>query len=106
MANRPDLLEIQNRQRQMIQQALVDARDVGLVAGNLVTVQASALNVVKKIKEARDALAHVQKLCVCERFKTKGFDYREVHPNLGKADSGSRWTEPREFIAGALKDLG
>lgn len=46
---------------------------------------------------------HLKKLCVCKRFKTKGFDYGQIHPVLGKCGIGMRWTEPLDQINLAQK---
>lgn len=54
----------------------------------------------------RKALEYVEKACLCERFKTKGFDYGEKHPRL-EHKVGARHCSPyiyaREVIA-SLKE--
>lgn len=51
----------------------------------------------EKLRVAEKALDTIRKCCLCDR-DTKGFDYHEEHPRLGKAKSGSRWLAP-EIIA-------
>lgn len=41
--------------------------------------------------------SHLKNTCLCTR-NTHGFDYGEIHPNLGKCGVGQRWSQPHEQI--------
>lgn len=58
-----------------------------------------------KMEKAIEALKLAKEHCLCERFKTKGFDYQQNHTNLGKPRGGSRWNTPKDIIEEALKEL-
>lgn len=58
-----------------------------------------------KLEKAIEALKLAKEHCLCERFKTKGFDYQQNHTNLGKPRGGSRWNTPKDIIEEALKEL-
>lgn len=53
-------------------------------------------------KILRDAVEHTNEFCLCERFKTMGFDYNEDHKNKGRAKMGGRWLTPRDVAKSAL----
>src|SRR4051812_25876718 len=53
--------------------------------------------------QMRKMLVDCSDHCLCERFKTKGFDYGEEHFLLGKPKPGARWRTPRDMIAIKLK---
>ena len=53
-------------------------------------------------KILRDAVEHTNEFCLCERFKTMGFDYNEDHKNKGRAKMGGRWLTPRDVTKSAL----
>lgn len=52
------------------------------------------LNYEKAIKMTYDT-------CLCERFKTKGFDYGEKHPRL-KVEKGTRLNTPRDILENSI----
>ncbi len=56
----------------------------------------------EKLRLAQEALEHTDKFCVCERFKTPGFDYSETHKRQGKPGIGKRWLTPRDVIRDCL----
>lgn len=53
-----------------------------------------------------EALEEVNRHCVCDRFKTKGFDYGEAHPLMGKPKAGARWLTPQDIARAALASAG
>ena len=55
---------------------------------------------LEALEEADEALDYVEEACLCERFKTKGFDYHEKHKYMGKCESGKRWLSPSNRIVG------
>lgn len=52
--------------------------------------------------EYRRALEHTNEYCLCERFKTPGFDYGEEHRYRGKAGAGKRWLTPKDKVQAVL----
>lgn len=54
-----------------------------------------------EIKILNTALQRIENSCLCERFKTDGFDYGEDHKKLGKPSSGCRWLTPLDIIQAA-----
>lgn len=56
----------------------------------------------KQCEEMVLALEHAKDFCVCERFKTEGFDYGETHPRQGKSEAGKRWLTPKDKIMNVL----
>lgn len=59
----------------------------------------------KEHGEMRTALEYVKDACLCERFKTKGFDYGQSHPVLGKAGAGQRWWTPPDEASATLSSI-
>lgn len=55
---------------------------------------------LKDLTNLLHLMQYVQKSCLCERFKTKGFDYSQKHPYLGKCDGGQRWLTPAVMARG------
>lgn len=53
----------------------------------------------------KKAAEYTVKACLCKRFKTKGFDYHEKHPYMGKCDGGSRWVTPSDMATQVLNSL-
>lgn len=53
-------------------------------------------------EKLRGALKHTEEFCLCERFKTNGFDYGETHRYMGAPKTGSRWLTPRVVATQAL----
>jgi len=49
-----------------------------------------------------EVLEDIENTCLCERFKTKGFDYGQKHPQKGVCEAGSRWTIPSVMARIAL----
>jgi len=43
-------------------------------------------------------IQYIYDTCLCERFKTKGFDYHENHPKRDKGNGGSRPATPIDKI--------
>ena len=60
------------------------------------------INSIKELKEILEKyeylIEYVYGTCLCERFKTKGFDYHEKHPNRDDNNGGSRPSTPRDMI--------
>lgn len=46
------------------------------------------------LKRREKLIQAMYESCLCERFKTKGFDYGEIHPKKGRPNIGSRWNTP------------
>lgn len=57
------------------------------------------------IEKLEKMLIDIKESCLCERFKTKGFDYGEDHKRMGKPEFGARWVAPRERIFLMLTEL-
>ena len=56
----------------------------------------------KRVAELEEAMRDVKDVCLCKR-STKGFDYGEKHPHMGKARVGARWMTPIDIAEQALK---
>ena len=54
---------------------------------------------IKYITELENLISRISECCLCERT-TKGFDYHENHPLLGK--TSGRWMTPRSLIENSL----
>lgn len=63
------------------------------------------VELMELLVEAREALQKVSDSCLCERFKTKGFDYGEKHPHLGNPPMAERWNTPLVMIKSVLTKL-
>lgn len=50
------------------------------------------------LEEAVKEIVEIEKLCLCERHETYGFDYGEKHRNIGMPATGARWRTPRDRI--------
>lgn len=50
----------------------------------------------------KTAVKHTYDFCLCKRFRTKGFNYGETHPRMGKAGVGERWMTPCDICAAVL----
>ena len=62
--------------------------------------------IIDENERLREALEYMDKSCLCERFKTKGFDYGQNHKRMGKCDAGGRWITPRDKAKQALNQGG
>lgn len=60
--------------------------------------------VVLALIACANALKHTEEFCLCTR-NTKGFDYGEAHPEMGKPKIGARWLTPRDTAEKALAQL-
>lgn len=49
-------------------------------------------------KKRNDIIQNIYDICLCERFKTEGFDYHEKHPRRKENNRGSRPFTPRDLI--------
>lgn len=58
----------------------------------------------KRVEVLLDAVQFTRDYCVCERFKTKGFDYGEEHKRMGKPKEGARWITPQDKAKFALAE--
>lgn len=52
----------------------------------------------KRIAEFERLIQDIYDICLCERFKTEGFDYHEKHPRRKDNNGGSRPFTPRNLI--------
>lgn len=59
----------------------------------------------RALDRAVEALEFVDELCLCRRFKTKGFDYGETHEKVGKAGVGERYITPKDKVFFALAEI-
>ena len=53
-------------------------------------------DLMKIITKYKEIILYCYKSCLCERFKTKGFDYGEEHPNI-PSKLGCRHKTPKRF---------
>jgi uncharacterized Rossmann fold enzyme len=71
--------------------------------------EAATLNQVRLQKAfldgAKAAFKESAEHCVCERFKTPGFDYGERHEKLGEPEQGKRWLTVEDLAARKLRML-
>ena len=65
--------------------------------GELKKVQAENKKLSKREEKLERLILNIYEACLCERFKTKGFDYGENHLVLG-SETGSRFSTPRDMI--------
>lgn len=56
---------------------------------------------ISLLERYREALEHCRDFCLCHR-NTTGFDYSEVHPNMGKPGVGKRWLTPTDVAEPVL----
>lgn len=66
--------------------------------------QSDRAELVECVKALAGALEHIKKACLCERG-TGGFDYGDVHPQLGEHPRvGARWITPHGTCEAALTE--
>lgn len=76
----------------------------GFIAGLAHARQESEARVKELLDKVNGGLVKITEACLCERFKTKGFDYHETHKRLGKAGDG-RWLTPRDLVFCLQRDI-
>jgi hypothetical protein len=54
-------------------------------------------NQTQTIRKLEKLILNCFESCLCERFKTEGFDYGETHPVLG-IENGARFNTPKVMI--------
>lgn len=65
-------------------------------------LQLKVQDLEKLVLKYENLLEDINNACLCERFKTKGFDYGQKHRLLGPPDMGARWNTPKALIEGRI----
>lgn len=80
---------------------LLMSKELEISAKQLSDRDATIRELKKLIVKYEDLIQYTYDACLCERFKTYGFDYHEEHPVLGNK-GGTRSNTPRACIEGTI----
>lgn len=58
------------------------------------------LELENRCRKYEQLIKNIYESCLCERFKTKGFDYHEKHQRLG--EGAGRFFTPRELVENGI----
>jgi hypothetical protein len=66
------------------------------------TLEKENKELIRKVKLYEDIIKYCNFACLCERDKTKGFNYNEKHPKLNYTPL-ARYKTPKEYINKKIK---